>query len=114
MEQVERIDTVNEYNKYAGVDTLHPLVSVINFDDVAPITHFRRRIDIYAVFLKDVKCGDMVYGCQSYDYENGTLVFVAPGQVYGIDSKGISIKPSGYGLVFHPDLIAGKKKKKTS
>jgi AraC-like DNA-binding protein len=107
MEQVERIATVNEYNKYAGVDTLHPLVNVINFDDVAPITHFRRRIGIYAVFLKDIKCGDMVYGCQPYDYENGTLVFVAPGQVYGIDSKGVSIKPSGYGLVFHPDLIAG-------
>jgi AraC-like DNA-binding protein len=113
MEQVERIDTVNEYNKYAGVDTLHPLVSVINFDDVAPITHFRRRIGIYAVFLKDIKCGDMTYGCQPYDYENGTLVFVAPGQVYGIDSKGVSIKPSGYGLVFHPDLIAGTHLAKT-
>jgi AraC-like DNA-binding protein len=113
MEQVERIDTVNEYNKYAGVDTLHPLVSVINFDDVAPITHFRRRIGIYAVFLKDIKCGDMTYGCQPYDYENGTLVFVAPGQVYGIDSKGDSIKPSGYGLVFHPDLIAGTHLAKT-
>lgn len=68
---------------------------------------------IYAIFLKDVKCGDITYGCQSYDYEDGTLVFVSPGQVYGIDSKGVAIKPSGYALIFHPDLIAGTSLSKT-
>ena len=107
MKQIERIDTVKEYNKYAGVDTPHPLVNVINFDDVAPIRHFKRMMGVYAIFLKDVKCGDITYGCKPYDYEDGTLVFVAPGQVYGIDSKGKAIKPSGYGLIFHTDLIAG-------
>ena len=107
MEQVERIDTVRQYNDYAGVDTLHPLVSVVNFNEVPTIQHFRRYMGIYAVFLKNIKCGDMMYGCQPYDYEDGTLVFVSPGQVYGIDSKGEAIKPSGYALVFHPDLIAG-------
>ncbi|MEI7488212.1 MAG: hypothetical protein WCJ72_12525 [Chryseobacterium sp.] len=55
----------------------------------------------------------MTYGCQPYDYEDGTLVFVSPGQVYGIDSKGVAIKPSGYGLVFHPDLIKGSQLGKT-
>ena len=49
----------------------------------------------------------MTYGCQPYDYEDGTLVFVSPGQVYGIDSNGQAVKPSGYALVFHPDLIKG-------
>lgn len=107
MEQVEHIGTVNEYNKYAGVETLHPLVSVIDFNKISSITHFRRRMDIYAIFLKDIKCGNIIYGCQPYDYEDGTLVFVSPGQVYGIDGKGILTKPSGYALVFHPDLIAG-------
>ncbi|HEY5405822.1 MAG TPA: helix-turn-helix transcriptional regulator [Ginsengibacter sp.] len=107
MEQVERIDTVRQYNNYAGVDTLHPLVSVINFNEVPTIQHFRRYIGLYCVFLKNIKCGDITYGCQPYDYEDGTLVFVSPGQVYGVDSKGVAIKPSGYALVFHPDLIAG-------
>lgn len=107
MEQVERIDTVRQYNDYAGVDTLHPLVSVINFNQVPTIQYFRRYLGIYAVFLKNIKCGDMTYGCQPYDYEDGTLVFVSPGQVYGIDSKGVAIKPSGYALIFHPDLITG-------
>ena len=107
MEQMERIDTVNQYNSWMGVDTLHPLVSVINFNEIASIHYFRRYMGIYAVFLKNIKCGDMRYGCQPYDYEDGTLVFVSPGQVYGIDSKGVAMKPSGYALVFHPDLIAG-------
>jgi AraC-like DNA-binding protein len=113
MDQVERIDTVKQYNDYAGVDTLHPLVSVVNFNEVPTIQHFRRQIGLYAVFLKNIKCGDMTYGCQPYDYEDGTLVFVSPGQVYGIDSKGVAIKPSGYGLVFHPDLIKGSQLGKT-
>lgn len=107
MEQVDRIDTVRQYNNYVGVDTLHPLVSVVNFNEVPTIRHFRQYMGIYAVFLKNIKCGNMTYGCQPYDYEDGTLVFVSPGQVYGIDSNGKAIKPSGYALVFHPDLIAG-------
>jgi len=107
MEQVERIDAVKQYNNWVGADTLHPLVSVVNFNEIPTIQHFRRYMGVYAVFLKNIKCGDMIYGCKPYDYEDGTLVFVAPGQVYGIDSKGKSIKPSGYALVFHPDLLAG-------
>ena len=113
MEQVERIDTVKQYNDFAGVDTLHPLVSVVNFNEIPTIQHFRRQIGLYAVFLKNIKCGDITYGCQPYDYEDGTLVFVSPGQVYGIDSNGVAIKPSGYGLVFHPDLIKGTQLGKT-
>ena len=107
MEHVERIDTVKQYNNWVGADTLHPLVSVVNFNEIPTVQHFRRYMGVYAVFLKNIKCGDITYGCQPYDYEDGTLVFVAPGQVYGIDSKGIITKPSGYALIFHPDLISG-------
>jgi len=107
MKDVERIDTVRQYNESMGVDTLHPLVSVVDFDEIPTYHQFQRYMGIYAVFLKYIKCGDMRYGCQPYDYEDGTLVFIAPGQVYGIDSKGEIIKPSGKALVFHPDLIVG-------
>ena len=107
MEEVKRIDTVKKYNNLIGVDTLHPLVSVINFDDIQPLEHYKMLVDVYAVFLKDIRCGDMKYGCHNYDYDDGTLVFIAPGQVYGVDSRGVTTKPSGYALVFHPDLIMG-------
>lgn len=62
---------------------------------------------VYAVFLKNIKCGNMKYGCQNYDYEDGTLVFIAPGQIYSVENPGEIIKPSGKALVFHPDLLLG-------
>lgn len=107
MEKAERFDTVTQYNDHMGVDTLHPLVSVIDFNKIESIQHVKRYMGIYAVFLKEIKCGNMRYGCQHYDYEAGTLVFVSPGQVYGIDDKGKFINPSGCALVFHPDMIHG-------
>ncbi|MFT3903284.1 MAG: AraC family transcriptional regulator [Niabella sp.] len=113
MEHVDRINTVKDYNDYAGVDTLHPLVSVVNFSELPVIRNFRRYMGIYAVFLKDTKCGDIIYGGQPYDYEDGTLVFVSAGQVYCIDNHSVNTNPSGYGLLFHPDLIAGTHLAKT-
>lgn len=113
MEEVKRLDTVGQYNEYVGVDTMHPLVSVINFNEVPTIIHYRHYMGIYAIFFKNIKCGNMTYGCQNYDYEDGTMVFVQPGQVYGIDSHGVAVIPSGYGLVFHPDLLKGTNLGKT-
>lgn len=107
MEEVRRIDTVKQYNDEMGVETEHPLVSIVNFDEIPTYIQFRRYMGLYCIFLKNIKCGDMKYGCQPYDYDEGTLVFIAPGQVYGIDSSGQVIKPSGRALVFHPDMIAG-------
>lgn len=105
MEEVRRLDTVRQYNDYLAVDTLHPLVSVVNFDEVPIVMQYRHYVGIYCIFLKNIRCGDIVYGCQTYDYEDGTLVFLAPGQVYGIHTHGKTVVPSGYALVFHPDLI---------
>ncbi|MEN5379556.1 helix-turn-helix domain-containing protein [Sphingobacterium kitahiroshimense] len=106
MNEIQRIDTVKQYNDAMGVDTLHPLVSVVDFDTMPTYQYFKRYMGVYAIFLKYIKCGDMRYGNQPYDYEDGTLVFISPGQVYGIDSKGEIIKPQGKALVFHPDLIS--------
>jgi AraC-like DNA-binding protein len=60
----------------------------------------------YTIFLKDVKCGDLIYGRHTYDYQEGTLVFMAPGQLAGINNKEV-YQPKGYALVFHADFIHG-------
>ena len=57
--------------------------------------------------LKDVKCGDLRYGRQNYNYQEGTLLFLAPGQVVSMEDDGELYQPKGYALVFHPDLLHG-------
>ncbi|MEZ4884003.1 MAG: helix-turn-helix transcriptional regulator [Chitinophagales bacterium] len=112
MERLYPINSINDYNADNNHKTLHPLVSVIDFSktnkrnwDNASTIKFQ--YDLYCVFLKDVKCGDMRYGRHYYDYQAGTLVFFAPGQVSEIENTGANYQPMGFGLVFHPDLILG-------
>jgi AraC-like DNA-binding protein len=112
MEKVFRFDTVNEYNALNNHETLHPLVSVINFSKANPRSwggekKVKLYFGFYTIFLKDVKCGDLKYGRNYYDYQEGTLVFVAPGQVLELENDGKVYQPKGHALVFHPDLIHG-------
>ncbi len=102
-----KINSVTEYNIMAGHETLHPLISVIDFAKVKPFAFKKTQINLYAIFLKDIKCGNITYGINNYDYEEGTLIFISPGQVYGIDSKGEKRQAAGNAIVFHPDLIRG-------
>ena len=106
MEDMRRFNTISEYNAFNNHETLHPLVSVVDLSKASPRHGSRMYFGFYTVFLKDVKCGDMVYGRHTYDYQEGTLVFMAPGQVAGINNPEI-YQPKGYALVFHPDLIPG-------
>lgn len=53
-----------------------------------------------------MQCGDLRYGKHTYDYQEGTLVFLAPGQIIGEPSEEL-YQPKGHGVVFHPDLIKG-------
>lgn len=102
-----KLDNISQYNYLRGIDTLHPLVSVFEFSKMKLIPEARALYGFYCVFLKDAVCGDLKYGCKYYDYQEGTLVFIAPGQVAGIGTKPGSPKPEGWALLFHPDLIRG-------
>ena len=104
---MRRFETINDYNVFNNNPTLHPLVSVVDLSKADPRQGSRMYFGFYAVLLKDVKCGDLVYGRQTYDYQEGTLVFLAPGQVAGLNSNGEIYQPKGYALIFHPDLIHG-------
>lgn len=107
MSDIININTVTEYNNMLGQETLHPLVSIIDFSKVKPFAFKKTQINLYAIFLKDIKCGDIMYGINNYDYEEGTLIFISPGQVYGIDSGGEKRQAAGNAIVFHPDFIHG-------
>lgn len=102
-----RFETIRDYNAFNNNETLHPLVSVVDLSKAAPRRGAKMYFGFYTVFLKELKCGDMLYGRRNYDYQEGTLVFLAPGQVAGVNSNGETYQPKGYALVFHADLIHG-------
>ena len=107
MDNIKRFETVNDYNVFNNNETLHPLVSVVDLSKADPRQAINMYFGFYTVFLKEVKCGDLRYGKNTYDYQEGTLVFIAPGQVVSVDNKGETYQPKGYALIFHPDLIHG-------
>lgn len=108
MKKIIDLDTVDKYNKLYGLETLHPLVSVI---DLTKATHVVNQIQmnygLYALFLKQGKNCDIKYGRREYDYQEGTIVSFAPGQVVEVNMIEEEVRPQVYGILFHPDQIRG-------
>ena len=88
MNEITKLDTVQHYCDLFGIEALHPLISIVDCDKMPPIRHGRRLYNLYAILLKDTDCGTMSYGRSIYDYEKGTVLFAAPGQVMGADDDG--------------------------
>ena len=107
MEDILRFETISQYNVFNKQETLHPLVSVIDFSKADPRRLRKTYFGFYLIILKDVVCGDLRYGKNTYDYQEGTLVFIGPGQIFGTNGGEELYQPMGFGLVFHPDLIKG-------
>lgn len=64
-------------------------------------------MNLYAIIIKDSKCGELRYGLKHYDYNEGSIVFFAPDQEGANEPEGEMFQPYGTALVFHPDLLRG-------
>ena len=109
METTFRVDSIDDYNRAMGIETKHPLVTVVNEGDVKQFPfngEVTYQYGVYALFLKQTYCGDMTYGRMPYDYQEGTVTSFAPGQVVKVKLRP-DFKPRSQGLLFHPDLIRG-------
>ena len=105
---IHKLESVAQFNSQRGQETLHPLVSVLDQSKSKPVEAQRYLSEIYIIFLKDIKCEDFQYGRNKYDYQDESLLFIAPGQVFGFDlGNPKMIQPRGWALVFHPDFIRG-------
>lgn len=107
MSEIMKVDTVQQYNDYFGVETLHPLVSVIEGSKGKPLRFGKKLYNIYAILLKDANCGNLKYGKSIYDYQQGTMLFLAPGQVMGSEDDGQLHQPEGWVVAFHPEFLRG-------
>lgn len=104
MDAAINFKTVKDYNDFNKNPTLHPLVSIVDLSKADPRSARKMMFDIFCVILKSVKCGDLRYGNNNYDYQEGTLVFYAPGQVVEVVGNDV-YQPAGFALVFHPDFL---------
>ena len=107
MNGIMKIDTVQQYNDYFGMETFHPLISVIEGKRAKPLRFCKKLYNVYAILLKDTDCGNLKYGQSTYDDQQGAMLFLAPGQVMGSEDDGMLHQPEGWVLAFHPELLRG-------
>jgi len=110
--QPQRIKTISEYHQLMGLPKPeHPLISVVNYESIQrtpgnePINLL---FDFYSISLKRNCNAKFKYGQQRYDFDEGVMFFMAPGQVFGIEpDKDAILKRTGWMLLVHPDFLWG-------
>jgi AraC family transcriptional regulator, transcriptional activator of pobA len=105
-----RIKTISEYHQLMGLPKPeHPLISVINFESIKHLPNDESIsiiFNFYSISLKRNFNGKMKYGQQEYDFDEGIMFFISPGQVFGIEvEKDEVLKHSGWLLLVHPDFL---------
>jgi AraC-like DNA-binding protein len=107
--QPRRIRTINEFHQFRGLPKPeHPLISVINLEQVKELPANETGLvkDFYSIALKRNFNARIKYGQQEYDFDEGTMFFMSPGQVLRIEVGKDSLQnQSGWMLLFHPDFL---------
>lgn len=98
-------NTVQEFNDYYGLETLHPLVNVVRFNKPAKVEEAMYHYGLYALFLKENKGCKLSYGRTEYDFDEMTVTSFAPGQVIHVEPNPEVIIPKWTAIVFHPDFL---------
>ena len=99
------INTVQDFNDYQGVETLHPLVSVVHVENTEHIKECVMHYGLYAIYLKENKGCKLSYGRTPYDFDEMTVTSFAPGQVVKVEPNPDVPFAKFTALVFHPDIL---------
>lgn len=109
MQHIIHINSLSQANKMFGVPPpKHPLVAVIwakDFPHIDEIKDLKFTTDLYLISFKDGITGSIAYGRNTYDFNEGTMVFTKPKQAMSFENKNIEDDTNGWVLAFHPDLL---------
>lgn len=100
-------DTIKKYAEAFNNKALHPLIAYVDLNQSLPMLRSQFMLGFYAIVIKETRCGDIRYGNQYYDYDEGTMVFIGPNQIIKHEPEGEIHQPYGKALIFHSDLIKG-------
>jgi AraC family transcriptional activator of pobA len=107
--QPYRFKTINEFHQFRKLPKPeHPLISVINLESIKhmPGDETSLVLNFYSIALKRNFNARVRYGQQEYDFDEGIMFFISPGQVFKIEiEKGSSFNQSGWMLLVHPDFL---------
>ncbi|WP_194972669.1 helix-turn-helix domain-containing protein [Aquiflexum lacus] len=109
MKEIKHLRSISQLHQMLGFDKpKHPLITVLDYNQIhiqPDYLNIRLVNDFYLISLKTPSPPSLRYGRQSYDFEEGTLMFLAPGQVFSVGDLNEDVSFQGWGLFFHPDLI---------
>ncbi|WP_111670174.1 helix-turn-helix domain-containing protein [Algoriphagus litoralis] len=101
-----RIKTIAEGHRIIGLNRpKHPLISIVD------VSQFKNQSEIHAVIFEfyaiSLKrgCDNLLYGQQKYDFDEGLMAFMSPGQILRGEAGGVPTQLRGWMLFFHPDLL---------
>lgn len=107
---LRRFKTITEFHQFRALPKPeHPLISVIDVTSIKESAAERPEnlvFDFYSISLKRNFPGKVKYGQQEYDFDEGVMAFMSPGQVFSIEfNNNPAIKKSGWMLLIHPDFL---------
>ena len=104
-----RIKTISQFHTLRGLPKpKHPLISVINFEDMAPALESGKQslmFDFYMISVKRDMNHKYRYGQQDYDFDEGVMFCMAPHQILSVIREENGKNPSGWMMMIHPDFL---------
>lgn len=107
IKKILRVETPNDYARYVNTPELHPLVSIISYDEVSPFRHSLNNYGVYGLFIQRQFPKILSYGMKTLQVSDGSIIAVAPGQLGGLEDNGELISLSGWVLLWSPELLHG-------
>ena len=107
MKNILHVSTPNVYARFVGAPQLHPLVSVIHYDEVSPVRTSLNRYGVYGLFIQKNFPRNLTYGMKMFDAADASIIAVEPGQIGGKEDSGEDLHISGWVLLFSPELLHG-------
>ena len=107
MKKILKIDNPNDYARFVDAPELHPLVSIIHYDELAPFRHSLNNYGVYGLFIQRQFPKDLSYGMKTVQASDASIIAVEPGQIGGLEDNGERISLSGWVLLWSPELLHG-------
>ena len=107
MRNILKVETPNDYARFVDAPVLHPLISIIHYDELPPFRHSLNNYGVYGLFIQRQFPRNLSYGMRKWQVSDGSIIAVEPGQIGGLEDNGERISLCGWVLLWSPELLYG-------